>query len=132
LRDIKQHLHKRGVRVRLDDLKLWVDVLVDVSETTVKGTRRLKVIQVYGLDQYFNRFNGVEKVGNFFTAQPRNATPKKAFQRAEKQTFTSKRKNPIRNLARVQIGIKNEAKNNPEQLRKPTGKPTKTNEAKND
>ena len=132
LRDIKQHLHKRGVRVRLDDLKLWVDILVDVSETTVKGTRRLKVVQVYGLDQYYDRFNGVQKVGNFFTAQPRNATPKKASQRAEKQTFTSKRKNPIRSLARVQIGIKNEAKNNPEQRQKPTGKPNETNEAKND
>lgn len=105
LRDIKQRLYKRGVRVRLDDLKLWIDMVADVREVAHKGNRKIKVLEIYGLDQYLSRFQGGAKVGYFFNDSPNNLHPKKRSQRIEKQTFASKSEKPICSLTRVQIAI---------------------------
>ena len=125
LRHIKQHLYKRGVRVRLDDLKLWIDLLANVTESTVNGRRRLKVLEVYGLDQFYDRFNEVERVGYFFNSTPKQLHPKNNAQRIEKQTFTSRKEKAIRNVARVQIAHQKRAKNNPHKGQKPKDKTTR-------
>jgi hypothetical protein len=125
LRHIKQHLYKRGVRVRLDDLKLWIDLLANVTESTVNGRRRLKVLEVFGLDQFYDRFNGVERVGYFFNSTPKQLHPKNNAQRIEKQTFTSRKEKAIRNVARVQIAHQKRAKNNPHKGQKPKDKTTR-------
>jgi len=125
LRHIKQHLYKRGVRVRLDDLKLWIDLLANVTESTVNGRRRLKVLEVYGLDQFYDRFNEVERVGYFFNSTPKQLHPKNNAQQIEKQAFTSRREKAIRNVARVQIAHQKRAKNTPHKEQKPTDKTTR-------
>ena len=118
LHEIKQLLHQRGVRVRKDDLRLWVDVLADVRETASKGKRRLVVDQIVGMDQYYTRFSGVQKVGYFLSDTPKKLHPKNGFQRRENQRFTSKKENPIFKGVPLQIGTEKRAKTNGKTSRK--------------
>lgn len=91
-KQLKQRLYRKGIRVRLDDLRLWCDLVADVHGTTVNGHRGIKVAKVWDLNDYLYRFTRVQKVGYFFTDTPKNCTLKNSTKRAENQRVAEENK----------------------------------------
>lgn len=92
---LKNRLHEKGVRVRLDDLRLWVDVLCDVTGSTVNGKRGFKVVKVHDLGAYLERFIRVQSVGYFLRDKAKKCTLKNARNNTENQRVTRENENPI-------------------------------------
>ena len=93
--ELKYLLSQRDVRVRIDDLKLWVDMLGEVRGVIHNGKRKFKVNNVFSPGEFLPRFLGCKSVGFFIASQPKTCTQKYARNHTEKQTLTSKRQKVI-------------------------------------
>jgi len=87
--ELKYLLGLQGVRARIDDLKLWVDMLAEVHGVIHNGKRKFKVNKVLAPGEFLTRFLGCKSVGYFIASKPKTCTQNYARNYAEKQTLTS-------------------------------------------
>ena len=98
IQTLKNELLQRGVRVRLDDLKLWVDMVAELASATVNGRRGFKVVRILETSEFLGRFKRVQKVGFFITDFARKCTLKNGGQRTENKRVTTPKKKVICSL----------------------------------
>ena len=115
IQTLKNELIRKNVRARLDDLKLWVDMVAQIESATVKGRRGFKVVKVLEMSDYLARFKRVQKVGYFLSDSARNCTPQNKGKRSQNQRVTRTNKKVICSLT---ISPENGRKNGQNKRRK--------------